>query len=349
MVTLPLAFLKIDEQGAIIDYNKAAEKITGYPKEAIIGKPHFEFIHGTSDRDACLLFNQIYQKERAVETEITIKRPDGELITTSSIAYPLFDEDDKFVGGVEFFKDISEVKQMERERKNFLSMLAHDMKNPIMASIGFLSRLLAEKAGPLTEKQRSTLELIMEDQQKLELLVKDFLEYSKLENKKDLPIMGRFSMKEALAEKIRTGKSDYEKKDVHVLFETPETNPIINADTIMINRVITNLLDNALKYTNPGGRITVNLEDRNEDILVQITDTGIGISEENLPHIFDAFYRVNPGLRGSGLGLSIVKKIVEAHGGKIWAESKIGKGSTFSFSLPKKEVFDPNMLEEIRT
>jgi len=344
---LQIAFLRVDEKGIITDCNDSAENFVGYSKDALIGKPHFEIIHGTSGRDACLLFNQLCQKEKAVETEITIQRADGELITTSSIAYPLFNEDNKFIGGVEFFKDISAVKQMERERKNFLSMLAHDMKNPVMTSIGFLSRLLNGKAGPLTEKQRSTLELIMEDQRKLELLIRDFLEYSRLESRQDKPVPGPFSMREALNKKIASGQAEYDKKNVQIGFNKSERNPIISADTIMINRVITNLLDNALKYTNSGGRISVNLEDREKDILVQITDTGIGISEENLPHIFDAFYRVNYDSQGSGLGLSIVKKIVEAHGGKIWAESKVGKGSTFSFTLPKQEIVDSHMREKL--
>jgi hypothetical protein len=237
-------------------------------------------------------------------------------------------------------KNTTTPKQIERDRNKFLSMIAHDMKNPVMTSIGFLSRLLAGKAGPLTEKQRSTLELILEDQKKLEILVKDFLEFSRLENKQDKPVLGPFSLRDALRQKIGSGKAEYEKKGVQVQFDSSETNPIISADTIMINRVITNLLENSLKNTNTGGKITINLADREDDVLVQITDTGIGISEEDLSHIFDDFYQVDSELQGTGLGLSIVKKFVEAHGGKIWVESQLGQGSTFSFTLPKKTLFD---------
>jgi len=239
---------------------------------------------------------------------------------------------------VEFFKDITLQKQRERERRHFLSMLAHDMKNPVLTSIGFLTRILKGKAGPLTDAQRSTLELVLEDQRKLEVLVKDFLEYSRLVNQEDKPVLAPFSMKDALDKSIGSGKAKYDEKAVQVAFDKPAGDPIIQADTIMINRVITNLLDNALKYTNRGGKITVNPVDRPDDILVQITDSGAGIANEHLPHIFDAFYRVNPKSDGSGLGLSIVKKIVEAHGGKIWVESKLGEGSTFSFTLPKQDV-----------
>lgn len=332
-----VALIRIDENGVIVDCSDAATEITGRPRNELIGEPHFKVIHGLPGKESCPLFQSTSDTGKAFETETTIKRADGVGIPVSCISYPLVNDNGTLSGGIEFLKDISELKQRERERKNFLSMVAHDMKNPIMTTIGFLGRLLKEKAGPLTEKQRSTLELIMEDQRKLELLIKDFLYYSRLEDKDDKPLRAPFSMRDALNKGIASGKAEYDKKNVHIGFDASEVNPIISADTIMINRVITNLLDNALKYTNPGGRISVNLEDREKDILVQITDTGIGISEEHLPHVFDTFYRVREDSRGSGLGLSIVKKIVEAHGGKIWVESTIGKGSTFSFTLPKQE------------
>jgi len=332
---LQITLVKVDGKGLITYCNSGAERITGYPKSELIGRPHFEIIHGNKEQGACPLFNPLCKEEKAIESEVAIKRADGQSIIAALTAIPLFNENGNFIGGVEVLQSIASLKEMDRERKKFLSMLAHDMKNPIMTSIGFLSRLLAGKGGPLTEKQRSTLELILEDQKKLELLVKDFLEFSRLVNRQDNPVHTPFSIKDALQERIGSGKAYYDKKGVQIQFDKSETNPIISADTIMINRVITNLLDNALKYTNAGGKITISLTDRNDDVLVQIKDTGIGISKENLPHVFDAFYRVNYDSQGSGLGLSIVKKIVEAHGGKIWAESTPGKGSTFSFTLPK--------------
>lgn len=336
MENIQIAFIKIDGKGVILDCNDAASDIIGRPKNELTGKSHFQMIHGASEREACPLFNLSYRERSAVETEMTIKKTDGITIPASCIAYPLFDEEGNFIGGIEFLKDITVIKQREKERNSFLSMLAHDMKNPVMTSVGFLSRLLNGKAGPLTKKQRSTLELIMEDQRKLELLIRDFLEYSRLESRQNKPILASFSMRDALDKEIASGQAEYDKKNVQIGFDKSGENPIISADTIMINRVITNILDNALKYTNSGGRISVNMEDREKDILVQITDTGIGISNEHLPHVFDTFYRVHEDSKGSGLGLSIVKKIVEAHGGKIWVESKIGKGSTFSFTLPKQ-------------
>jgi PAS domain S-box-containing protein len=330
----PLPCLRVDEYGVITDINAAAERLTGYSKKEITGKDHFAIFHGSEAKEVCPLFAYPVKDGQAFEVESALRKADGEVIPISSIASPLYYEG-RFAGGFEFFRDILASKNQEKERKALLSMIAHDMKHPVITSLGFLSRLLAEKIGALTGPQRSCIELIRDEQLRLEKLINDFVELARIEISKNNPAYGPFSMENALHEKIGAEKGKLDKKHIEISFEHPSTLPIINADTLMINRVITNLLDNALKYTNPGGTITVNLSDRQEDILVQITDSGIGIAQEHLPYIFDAFYQVNADSKGSGLGLSIVKKIVEAHGGNIWVESEPGKGSTFSFTLPK--------------
>ena len=235
--------------------------------------------------------------------------------------------------------DITESNKMESERKNILSMFAHDMKNPIIISEGFLSRLLSNKAGPLTEKQTDYVGLVYGQLSKLERFISNFLAFSKLESKgyKTEPLP--FNIETAIKKHVETVRIDAEKKNIKIVFEAPEDMiAVVYADAIQIERVIANLVDNAIKYTDPGGTVTVNLVNRDKDMLFQITDTGIGIPEEHIQHIFDAFYRVTRDSRGSGLGLSIVKKIVESNKGKIWVESLHGKGSTFSFTLPKYQA-----------
>jgi signal transduction histidine kinase len=111
---------------------------------------------------------------------------------------------------------------------------------------------------------------------------------------------------------------------------------MINADAAMINRVIGNLLDNAIKHTDSGGVVTVRVTDRGSEILISVKDTGTGIPADHLPYIFDAFYRVGRGSKGSGLGLAIARTIVELHGGKMWVQSTPPEGSTFSFTLLKR-------------
>jgi PAS domain S-box-containing protein len=337
--SLPIGFTLVDEEGMIIDFNPQAEVITGYLKSEVVGQSHIEILHGTSDREACPLFRYAIQRQQqtaAVETNI--RQKNGELITIVASISPLFDENQNFIGGVELFRDISEIKKLERERKNILPMFAHDMKHPVITAGGFVSRLLSGKAGALTSQQADSLHIVKEELTKVEELIGDFLEFSRFEATVYSPLKSAFNIEEAINRQIEKAGFEAEKKNIPISFEYPDTLiPVISADGKMIERVIANLLDNAVKYSPQDTKISVKLNDWNLEVLAQVIDEGVGISEEHLPYIFDAFYRVSRDTEGSGLGLSIAKEIIEAHGGKIWAKSAPEKGSTFSFTLPKGE------------
>jgi PAS domain S-box-containing protein len=337
--SLSIGFTLVDEEGVVIDFNPQAEVITGYLKSEVIGKSHLEILHGTTDREACPLFQYAFQKkQQTAAVETNIKQKSGELITIVASISPLFDKDQNFIGGIELFRDITEIKKLERERKNILPMFAHDMKNPVITAGGFLSRLLSGKVGSLTEPQLNTLHIIKEELIKVEELISDFLEFSRFERTEYRPLKSAFNIEDAINSQIDIARVEAEKKNMQISFEYSDTLiPVINADGKMIERVIENLLDNAVKYSPHDTMVSVKLNDWNLEVQVQVIDAGVGISAEHLPYIFDAFYRVSRDSEGSGLGLSIAKTIVEAHDGKIWAESIPGKGSTFSFTLPKGE------------
>ena len=232
-------------------------------------------------------------------------------------------------------EDITKFRKLERERKNILSMFAHDMKNPAVISEGFLSRLISGKAGALTEEQQNYLEIIHSELNKLSQLISDFLQFSRFEAIEYKPVHAPFNIEEEIRKNIEAEKVEAEKKKIIIGLEQPDTiTPIVNADAAMVNRVIRNLLVNAIKYTGPGGTVTIKISDKSNEILVSVKDTGIGITKDHLPYIFDTFYRAGNS-KGSGLGLSIAKTIIEGHGGRIWAESIPDNGSTFSFTLPK--------------
>ena len=335
---LPIGFSLVDQDGLILDFNPAAEKITGFFKKDILGKPHLEIIHGSSDPKSCPLYTHAFEHRSAsVATESIFKRKDGESITLSFTIFPLFDDSGNFMGGVELFRDITEIKRAERERKNFLSMFAHDMKNLIVIGEGYLIRMLSEKVGSLTEKQKDYLRIIKEQTQKLQRLVSDFLDFSKVERSDLTPVLESYNLEEALGKQLEIMRVAADKKNIRLIFEyAPESLPVISADAALMDRVISNLLDNAIKYTNPGGMVTVHLRNRETDILVEVSDTGIGIHEKDLPCIFDAFCRIDRTGEGSGLGLAIARAIMLAHGGTISVESTPGKGSVFRLTLPKK-------------
>jgi two-component system phosphate regulon sensor histidine kinase PhoR len=334
-----MGYSVVDENGIIVDFNHAAEEITGYSKTEVIGKSHLSILHTTSDKDACPLYKHAFiLRKETIAAEATIKKKNGDLITVGVTAFPLVNNSGHFIGGVELFKDITESNRLKRERKNILSMFAHDMKNPIVTSGGFLLRLLSGKAGNFTDKQKDYLEVIRGELNTLEGLITNFLQFSRLESKEYKPVLCPFNIGIAIEQYIEAFKVEADKKNMKITCEYPgEKFPDVNADAEMINRVISNLLDNAIRYSGTGGTVTVRLSDLGKDILVQIIDTGTGIPEKDLPHIFNTFYRATKDSKGSGLGLSIVKTIIEAHGGKIRVESTLRKGTIFSFNLPKHE------------
>ncbi|NTU41627.1 MAG: PAS domain-containing sensor histidine kinase [Nitrospirales bacterium] len=233
-------------------------------------------------------------------------------------------------------EDITGLRKLETERRNILSMFAHDMRNLLVTSEGFLSRIMSGKAGPLTEKQQDHLEIIRDEVNSFSQLVADFIDFSKFEAHEYTPLIVPFNIYAEIQKNIETAEMAAEKKQISISLEHSESAIfMVNADAAMISRVLRNLLDNAIKYTNSGGTVSVRVTDRGNEILVSVRDSGIGIPEDRLASIFDVFYRVKRDVEGFGLGLSIVKTIIEAHGGRIWVESAPEKGSVFSFTLPK--------------
>jgi len=234
-------------------------------------------------------------------------------------------------------EDITRFKELERERENLLSMFAHDMKNAVITSQGFLSRLISGKAGVLTKKQEDYLEIIRDELKRLSQFISDFLEFARLEAKAYKPILAPCDIQAEIRKNIEAVTLEAQKKGITLSVDLPETIlPMISADAAKISRVFRNLLDNAIKYTGEGGTIAAKLTDRGNEILVSFVDTGIGIPEDQMPYIFDAFFRVSRDSKSSGLGLAIAKTIIEGHGGRIWAENVSPKGSVFNFTLPKQ-------------
>jgi two-component system, OmpR family, phosphate regulon sensor histidine kinase PhoR len=232
--------------------------------------------------------------------------------------------------------DISASKKLEEERRNMLSMFAHDMKNPILVAEGFLSRVYSGKAGPLTDKQLSHLGLVNDAIGRVGKFITNFLEFSRIESGEYKTVPFPFDLAMSIEKNLDSLRIEAEKKNIKLTFEVMDgRTATVHANVTQIDRVLINLLDNSIKYTNPGGTIMVSLSNRDKDILVQVADTGIGIPEEHLPHLFNPFYRVTGDSKGSGLGLAIVKTIVETNGGRIWVNSIYGRGSTFAFTLPK--------------
>jgi PAS domain S-box-containing protein len=334
---LPHGFMAVDHQGITVDFNRAAEQITGFSRDEVIGKSHVEIFHGTTDRNDCPLWRHAFEhRHEMLSIDHVITKKNGEQAVLSVSIAPLFDAKGAFVGGIELLRDVTDQKKRERERKNVLSMFAHDMKNSVLIASGFVTRLEARKSGPLTDAQRSELATVRLELAALEKMIFDFLQFSRFEANEYIPAKTSFPIAEILAKCADSVRGEASEKRQRLKLELPGgVVPQILADEEMIKRVIVNLLDNAVKYTPVEGMITVRLSLNDDRVTVEVADTGAGIPGDMLPYIFDAFFRADKTTKGSGLGLFIVKTIVEAHNGSVTVKSDVGKGSVFSFSLPR--------------
>lgn len=333
---LPVGYMAINTEGLIVEFNQMAEKITGFSRNEVLGTTH-ELLHAPSPTHACPLLEHAFaHRQGAVNTETEIVRKDGLKINISVTTIPLLDKNGIFHGGAALFRDITSMKKMQRERENILSMFAHDMKNPLVTSIGFINRILNGKPGELNEKQQKYLSVVSNNLKNIEDLITGFLDFSRLEQRECLPAFSETALVQ-LVEKIFTNLSiAAEKKQVELRFKAPpEAEYFAQADPLMLERALTNIIANAVKYTTPKTPVTVSLVRQGTSFLFSVTDTGPGIPPEKLPLIFEPFYRgeKNDG-SGSGLGLAISKTILACHGGTVEVESCLGKGSTFFIRLP---------------
>jgi signal transduction histidine kinase len=244
------------------------------------------------------------------------------------------------VGWVIVMQDITPLKELDQLRTEWVATVSHDLKNPIAAVQ--LSAGLLEKAGPLNDMQREILAKLHRGSERMRSLVTDVLDLARLEAGPALP-MGTVNPLDFIAETIADVETMASNKSLTLITDLPSALPVVRGDAALLARVMSNLLSNAIKYTPTGGQVTVRAQPQDDMLQIEVTDTGRGIPQEALPHIFDRFYRVSGSeeeAEGTGLGLSIVRSIVEKHGGRIWVESEEGKGSAFAFTVPIEKKTD---------
>jgi two-component system phosphate regulon sensor histidine kinase PhoR len=231
--------------------------------------------------------------------------------------------------------DRTGLRQSETSHREFVSNVSHELRNPL-ASVKALIETLEDGAIDEGEVAREFLERIRHDTDRMNHLVDDLLELSRLES-------GRLTLQRGpvdLALLVAEVRSSFVPRadDLNIGLEAPVIDglPAVNADAERLRQVLINLVENALRFTRTHGTISISTVQQPGEIEVLVRDTGVGMSREHLPHLFERFYKVDRSRRdgGTGLGLAIVKEIVEAHGGRVWADSKEGEGSTFGFTLP---------------
>jgi two-component system phosphate regulon sensor histidine kinase PhoR len=244
-------------------------------------------------------------------------------------------------GAVVVLHDITELRKLERVRRDFVANVSHELRTPLTAIQGFAETLLA---GAIDDPQNRTrfLEIILEHSRRLARLTEDLLMLSKMDAERLELEIRRLSVSQLIESCLETAQRRAVEKDLRISVNMPQRLPDIAGDRRRLAEVLQNLLDNAIQYTLPGGQIMVSAETGENEVILTVSDTGIGIPKADQPRIFERFYRVDVARSreagGTGLGLAIAKHLVDVHGGRLWVESEVSQGSQFHFSVP---VYDP--------
>lgn len=337
--------IAVDLKHNIVIFNKAAEKLTGYKTEDVLGKPLSQIVKIFDN--ATELDPEIFCPISKDSFEGVIYKKDGLKMLSSTgqqsyvnlIAGQIEEGKKINLGCILTLYDVSKEKQLDEMKLDFVSMAAHELRTPLTSMKGYLYIFLRDYKKVLDERQNTLLARVNISTQRLSSLVENLLNVTRIERSSVALSPQKLdwiaNIEELIAEVIDQAKD----KKLELTFIKPQQIPLyLNVDKFRINEVLTNLIVNAINYTRMGGKIIIWTEVIGKEVITHIQDTGEGIPKEALPHLFTKFFRVSgpleQGSKGTGLGLYIAKSIIEMHKGKIWVNSELGKGSTFSFSLP---------------
>lgn len=335
--------LVTDENGQVILANRPASLILDISRNRLIGKTLKELLGlysstgeswiqtiETWSKNVNLVRQNAYLADRLMIEDLVVSVQLSPVIANN-----------QFFGTVSIFRDITQEVEVDRMKSEFVSTVSHELRTPMTSIKGYADLILMGAAGPMSEPQVRYMEVIKNNADRLSMLVNDLLDISRIETGKtdlDLRPLDVPQIIEQVVDGHLRGRIEHDEKSIEVYTEMTPSLPLVNADHARITQVLTNLLDNALDYTPPDGRIDVNVRANGDFVFISISDTGIGISQENQQKIFDRFFRAEDSevqkIAGTGLGLSIVHSLIEMHGGNIEVQSVPGKGSTFTFCLP---------------
>ncbi|MGB9710678.1 MAG: sensor histidine kinase [Thermodesulfovibrio sp.] len=341
----------VDKDGVINHINPAASEMFGKAEFEMIGK-NVEILGKELDK----LAKKSLNTEEVVSTEINLVNQRIGKAVAKSIKKEYFSEESEakgILGSVILIRDITQEKEVDRLKTEFITVVSHELRTPLTSILGFIEMINKKfvenilphldlndsKLSKAVSKINKNFNIIFSEGERITSLINDVLDISKLESGKAIWNFTEISLNEVITDAYKAVSSLFEQKGLPFYMEIQPGLPEINADKERLIQVVINLLSNALKFTEKG-YVKCKAQLNGDEILVSVEDTGIGIPEEEKDRIFEKFKQVGDLIRGkpkgTGLGLPISKQIVEAHGGEIWVESQLGKGSIFYFTIPLK-------------
>lgn len=339
---LPVGVLITDNKGTLVESNRQLEKILGMriPLGFKIGK---DTLPGAKvDGKAIVpskspLTMALSKDKQVVARELLFERGDGRKMFLRVNSAPIHNRKGNVIAAASIISDISESKEMEKRKDDFINMASHELKTPITSMKLYLDILLTELAKANHAKPQTIAKSIKYQTDRLQELVNDLLDVSRLQTGKLTFSKEEFRLDELISQTVEELQGITKQQHIIITTQSPLK---VTADRFRIYQVFTNLITNAVKYSGQGTEIRVAVKRADGKALVSVSDKGIGISSDQKKKIFDRLYQVpdeegrtRPGL---GMGLYISQEIIKRHGGSIWVESKKGEGSTFYFTLPLK-------------
>ena len=248
---------------------------------------------------------------------------------------PLRGDSREVLGSVTLFEDVTHLREIDRVKSEFIAVASHELRTPLTSIAMALPLLLEPATGPLTDRQQRLLDICRQNAERLRQLMQELLDVGRLEAGRNLPTVAPVAVADVIHAVVEALAGAADRRAVSLRVDLPAFLPPMLADRGHIERVLTNLVDNALRATDAGGAVTISARADHGQVLCSVADTGRGIRAEHLPRLFEKFSRAPDAAgEGAGLGLFIARQIVEAHGGHIWARSEPGRGAVFSFSVP---------------
>jgi two-component system phosphate regulon sensor histidine kinase PhoR len=319
------AIFVLGHDGRVTMTNKAAEKVLDVPRDAAIGRTFIEVVR---DHEVDALLQQCLEKKEQ-RTGLVEVRSMKRLLGVTATPFP------EEAGCLLLIQDLTELRKLETVRRDFIANLSHELRTPI-AALKALGETLRDGAIEQPAVARDFLDKINLEVDRLAQMVQEMGDLSRIESG-EAPLQKTLvNVAEVVDRTVARLKAQADRAGLRLETEVPPDLPRVQADEARIEQVLVNLLHNAVKFTPSGGSITLSAKADDGNLVVAVSDTGVGIPEDDLPRVFERFYKADRARAGggTGLGLAIAKHVVEAHGGRIWVESVEGRGATFSFSIP---------------
>lgn len=291
-------------------------------------------------QDELPVYQALKTNEKVIKDDIMIKKSDNTKNLFQATAVPVKNSQNQAQFIFEMFEDVRHIKEVDRTKTDFISLASHQLRTPLSALRWFSEMLLLGDAGELNKEQKDFVQNISDSTNRMIELVNSLLNVSRIESGRLIIDPKPTNLRDLIGNVVAEQKIKSGDKKIELVLSIDQTLPQINIDPKLISEVYTNILSNAIQYTPEGGSIKIIVSEDQKNIISQISDTGIGIPQENQMKIFQKFFRADNAIKtspdGNGLGLHLTKAIVESSGGEIWFNSVSGKGTSFYFSLPKE-------------